>query len=123
MTVKARVLVTGDKGYIGSVLTGLLTERGHSVVGLDSGYYEECLIDASPAAYPCIRRDIRDVVASDLDGMDAIIHLAGLSNDPLGELSPRLTEHINLDGTLRLARLARETGVRRFVYASSQSMY
>lgn len=121
--MKGKVLVTGSKGYIGSVLTDVLLESEYSVVGLDTGYYEECLIDASPAPYPCIARDIREVTAADLDGIDAIIHLAGLSNDPLGELSPRLTEHINLDGTLRLAKLAREAGVRRMVYASSQSMY
>lgn len=121
--MKGKVLVTGSKGYIGSVLTDVLLESEYSVVGLDTGYYEECLIDASPAPYPCIARDIREVIAADLDGIDAIIHLAGLSNDPLGELSPRLTEHINLDGTLRLAKLAREAGVRRMVYASSQSMY
>lgn len=117
------MLVTGSKGYIGSVLTEVLAESGYSVVGLDTGYYEECLIDASPVPYPCIARDIRDVTAADLEGIDAIIHLAGLSNDPIGELSPRLTEHINLDGTLRIAKLAREVGVRRMVYASSQSMY
>ena len=119
----AKVLVTGDKGYIGSVLTGVLASRGHAVVGLDIGYFQECLIDASPAPYPSIQRDIRDVTAADLAGIDAVIHLAGLSNDPLGEFSPRLTEQINFEGTLRLARLAREAGIRRFVYASSQSMY
>lgn len=121
--MKQTVLVTGDKGYIGSVLTGVLAERGYAVVGLDVGYYEDCLIDAAPPAYRSIARDVRDVTAADLRGVDAVIHLAGLSNDPLGELAPRLTEQINFDGTLRLAVLAREAGVRRFVYASSQSMY
>lgn len=123
MTPKGKVLVTGAKGYIGSVLTDVLAARGYAVVGLDTGYYDECLIDASPAPYPCIIRDIRDVEPADLEGIDAVVHLAGLSNDPLGELSPRLTEHINFEGTLRLARLARQAGVRRMVYASSQSMY
>ena len=123
MTSKGKVLVTGAQGYIGSVLTDVLKQRGYAVVGLDTGYYQDCLIDESPLSYPCIARDIRDVTAADLEGIDAIVHLAGLSNDPLGELSPRLTERINLDGTLRLARLAREVGVRRIVYASSQSMY
>lgn len=123
MSHKGTVLVTGAKGYIGSVLTDVLAERGFSVVGLDTGYYDECLIDAAPAPYRCIARDIRDVTAQDLEGIDAIVHLAGLSNDPLGELAPMLTEHINLEGTVRLARAARDVGIRRFVYASSQSMY
>jgi len=123
VTPRGKVLVTGAKGYIGSVLTDVLSERGYEVVGLDAGYYAECLLDAGPAPYPCITRDIRDVCAADLEGIDAVIHLAGLSNDPLGELSPSLTEKINLQGTLRLATLAREAGVRRMVYASSQSMY
>jgi nucleoside-diphosphate-sugar epimerase len=123
MSEKQTVLVTGDKGYIGSVLTGMLAERGYGVVGLDAGYFEECLVDAPPPPYRAIARDVRDVTAADLRGIDAVIHLAGLSNDPLGELAPRLTEQINFEGTLRLARLAREAGVHRFVYASSQSMY
>ena len=117
------VLVTGAKGYVGSVLTDVLLDRGYTVVGLDTGYYEECLIGDAPKPYRCIVRDIRDVVAADLEGINAIVHLAGLSNDPIGELSPTLTEHINLEGTLRLATLARAAGVQRFVYASSQSMY
>lgn len=123
MTTQRKVLVTGSTGYIGSVLTDVLAARGYAVVGLDAGYYNECLIDAAPTAYPCLQRDIRDVEAADLEGVDAIVHLAGLSNDPLGELSPRLTEDINFEGTMRLATLAREAGVRRMVYASSQSMY
>jgi nucleoside-diphosphate-sugar epimerase len=123
VTANANVLVTGDKGYIGSVLTGLLAERGYGVVGLDTGYYEDCLIEGVPRSYPSIRRDIRDVAPEDLKGIDLIIHLAALSNDPLGELSPGLTEEINFHGTVRLAQLAREPGIRRMVYASSQSMY
>jgi nucleoside-diphosphate-sugar epimerase len=123
VTSKGTVLVTGALGYIGSVLTDELRQCGYAVVGLDTGYYEDCLIDERPLSYPCIARDIRDVTAADLEGIDAIVHLAGLSNDPLGELSPTLTERINLQGTLRLATLARQVGVRRIVYASSQSMY
>jgi nucleoside-diphosphate-sugar epimerase len=123
VTPQGKILVTGAKGYIGSVLTDVLAARGYAVVGLDAGYYDECLIDAAPAPFPCIVRDIRDVEPADLEGIDAVVHLAGLSNDPLGELSPRLTEHINFDGTMRLATLARQAGVRRMVYASSQSMY
>jgi nucleoside-diphosphate-sugar epimerase len=117
------VLVTGDKGYIGSVLTAVLMERGYSVVGLDTAYYGECLLEPAPALYPSVFRDIRDVTEADVRGFDAIIHLAALSNDPLGELAPGLTEEINFRATVRLAHLARDAGVRRFVYSSSQSMY
>ena len=119
----AKVLVTGDKGYVGSVLTDVLLHRGYSVVGYDTGYYQECLVEPNSSTYPSIGRDIRDISTSDFDGIDAVVHLAALSNDPLGELAPTLTEQINLQGTIRLAKCAREAGVRRLVYASSQSMY
>lgn len=122
MTIR-RVLVTGSSGYIGSVLTGVLIEQGREVTGLDTGYYAECVLGANGPSYRLIDRDIRDVQPEDVENIDAIIHLAALSNDPLGEFSPGLTEEINRDGTLRLARLARDAGVGRFVYASSQSMY
>lgn len=118
-----RVLVTGDQGYIGSVLTTVLAGRGYSVTGLDTAYYADCLLEPAPSAHTSIARDIRDVTVSDLDGVDAIVHLAALSNDSLGELAPGLTEEINFHATVRLATLARDAGVRRFVYASSQSMY
>lgn len=117
------VMVTGDKGYIGSVLTEVLLQRGYQVTGLDTGYYADCLLTPQEPVYQSLRRDLRDVQPEDLRGLDSIVHLAALSNDPLGELSPGLTEQINLQATLRLATLAREIGVRRFVYASSQSMY
>lgn len=120
---KGTVLVTGDKGYIGSVLTTLLLERGYSVRGLDTGYYADCLLDEQVQAYPALSKDIRDVKAGEIRGVNAIIHLAGLSNDPLGELSPGITEEINLRATLRFAKLARDVGVSRFIFASSQSMY
>lgn len=118
-----KVLVTGNQGYVGSVLTPLLQEHGYDVVGYDVGYYAKCIL------YPCesniqqISKDIRDISESDLHGIEAVIHLAGLSNDPLGELSPGLTEEINFGGTLKLAEAARRVGVTRFIYASSQSMY
>jgi nucleoside-diphosphate-sugar epimerase len=118
-----KVLVTGDKGYIGSVLVAVLTEAGHQVFGLDSEFFAECLLFDQTTAYNSISKDIRDVVPEDLVNMDAIIHLAALSNDPLGELSPGLTEEINLDSTVRLAKMARSAGVSRFIYSSSQSMY
>lgn len=123
MSAPQAVLVTGDKGYIGSVLTGQLLDRGYAVSGLDAGYFSDCLLSEPGPAYPSVQRDIRDVTAEDLRGIESIIHLAGLSNDPLGEFSPSLTDDINLQATLRLATVARTAGVRRFVYASSQSMY
>ena len=118
-----KTLVTGNKGYIGSVLTRVLIDRGYEVYGYDIGYYEDCLLCVWPENYGHIKKDIRDVEKSDLRGVDAVIHLAALSNDPLGELAPGLTEEINLQGTLRLAEVAKSAGVGRFIYASSQSMY
>ena len=118
-----KVLVTGNLGYIGSVLVPILLNKGYDVVGYDIGYYEDCLLYKSEQKITQIKKDIRDVNADDLIGIDAIIHLAALSNDPLGELSPGLTENINLDGTLKIANLAKKTGVKRFIYSSSQSMY
>ena len=118
-----RVLVTGNLGYIGTVLAPYLMERGHQVRGLDVGYFADCLLEPAPEIADQLWRDIRDVEVSDLEGMEAVVHLAGLSNDPLGEFDTALTEEINLAGTIRLSELARQAGVRRFVYASSQSMY
>src|SRR5690348_14214153 len=105
-----KVLVTGDRGYIGSVLTTVLAERGFAVAGLDTGFFEECNLAPVNEAYPRLQRDIRDVTAKDLEGVTDIIHLAGLSNDPLGELAPNLTEEINFQGTMRLAELAKQVG-------------
>ena len=119
-----RVLVTGSEGYIGSVLAPLLEDAGHDVEGLDTGFYRGCDFgrsDTAPAT--ARRRDIRDVLPAELEGLDAIVHLAALSNDPVGDLDPSLTAEINYEATLRLARGAREAGVRRFVFASSCSMY
>ena len=118
-----RILVTGDRGYIGSVLTPLLLEREYEVYGYDTGYYADCLLHELGINYPLLNKDIREVSPEDVDSIDAIIHLAGLSNDPLGELAPGLTEEINYKATIRLAEIARAAGVRRFIYASSQSMY
>ena len=118
-----KILVTGNKGYIGSVLVPLLIRQGHEVRGYDVGYFEDCLLHPINENYPHIRKDIRDIEKEDVEGTDAVIHLAGLSNDPLGELSPGLTEEINLQGTLKLAEFAKITGIRRFIYSSSQSMY
>ena len=118
-----KVLVTGDLGYVGSVLVPILVERGCEVVGLDIGYFADCSLIPIDVRYQRISKDLRDVSAKDVHGIDAIIHLAGLSNDPAGELQPKLTEQINLDATIRLGQLAKSAGVKRFVYASSQSMY
>ena len=118
-----KVMVTGERGYIGSVLVPILKEKGYEVVGYDSGYFSENLLEQFDEDYLKITKDIRDITREDLKGVDAIIHLAGLSNDPLGEFSPELTEDINCHGTTRLAEMAKDVGVSRFVYASSQSMY
>ncbi|TET83274.1 MAG: SDR family oxidoreductase [Anaerolineales bacterium] len=120
-----RVLVTGHKGYIGTIMVPMLIESGHDVVGLDSDLYEQCTFGDEDGIQniPTLKKDIRDVEASDLDGFDAVIHLAGLSNDPLGDLDPELTDEINHVAAVRLARLAKEVGVTRFIFSSSCSSY
>ena len=118
-----RVLVTGHRGYIGSVLVPFVARAGHEVVGLDSDYYEACTFGAGLPAVREIRKDIRDVEARDLEGFDAVVHLAALSNDPLGDLNPELTYDINYRGTVRVAAAAKEAGVSRFVFSSSCSNY
>jgi len=119
-----KVLVTGNNGYIGSMLTRLLLEKGYQVTGLDTNYYRGC--DFSSYHYPQIKqieKDIRTVSKEDLENVDAVIHLAALSNDPLGSFDPKLTDDVNHVSTVRLANLAREARIRRFIYASSCSMY
>jgi nucleoside-diphosphate-sugar epimerase len=118
-----RLLVTGDKGYIGSVMVPILTAAGHEVVGLDSDYYEACTFGEGLPKVQAIRRDIRDVEKKDLEGFEAVVHLAALSNDPLGNLNPELTYDINHRGTVRVATLAKEAGVKRFLFSSSCSNY
>src|SRR4051812_42466324 len=103
-----RVLVTGHDGYIGSVMQRVLRAAGHEVTGLDTCYFEECGGTSALPAIPVIRKDIRDVVASDLEGFDAVIHLAALCNDPLGDLNPQWTSEINHLASHRLAELAKE---------------
>ncbi len=118
-----RVLVAGDRGYIGAVLVPFLREAGHQVDGLDLGLYEGCDLGPAPetsADAPC---DMRDVAAGALAGYDAVLCLAALSNDPLGDLNPAATYSVNLDGTLHLAQAAKEAGVERFLFASSCSLY
>jgi nucleoside-diphosphate-sugar epimerase len=119
-----RVLVAGDRGYIGAVLVPFLRAAGHQVDGLDLGLYEGC--DLGPAAegtWPWQPRDMRDAEAGELAGYDAVVCLAALSNDPVGHLNPKATLSVNLEGTLQLARAARDAGVERFLFASSCSLY
>jgi nucleoside-diphosphate-sugar epimerase len=119
-----RVLVAGDRGYIGAVLTRLLRDSGHDVRGLDLGLYEGCdLGPALPAAAGSVPLDMRDVSADQLTGYDAVLCLAALSNDPLGDLNPAATYSVNLDGTLQLARAAKEARIERFLFSSSCSLY
>ena len=118
-----RVLVTGSHGYIGSVVAPLLADAGHDVVGLDTFFYRGCDFGSEVGQVESLSRDVREVAPADLEGFDAIVHLAALSNDPVGDLDAGLTAEINCDATLRLARAGREAGVRRFVFASSCSMY
>src|SRR5919109_2737620 len=118
-----RVLLTGHQGYLGTVMAPVLTAAGHEVVGLDAGLFAECVLGPMPADPPGQRVDLRDVTAEHVAGVDAVIHLAALSNDPLGSLAPELTYDINHHASVRLARLARDAGVRRFLYASTCSVY
>ena len=119
------VLVTGHLGYIGTVLTPMLVNAGHKVTGLDSDLYSRCTYTAGGeiCEVATIRKDVRDVEAADLAGFDAVLHLAALSNDPLGNLKPGLTDEINHRASVRIAELAKRAGVRRFVLASSCSNY
>ena len=120
-----RVLVTGQRGYIGAVLVPIFEAAGHEVVGLDSDLYRGCDF-GDPAAVPAVRQvadDLRDVTVDELDGIEAIVHLAALSNDPLSDLDPALTYDINHLASVRLARLGRDAGVRRFLFSSSCSNY
>ena len=118
-----RVLVTGHDGYIGTVLVPMFQAAGHEVVGLDSGLFEDCIFGKDVPKIAAIRKDLRDVKVSDLASFDAIVHLAGLSNDPLGDLNPALTSDVNHLASVRLARLAKEARVARFLFSSSCSTY
>ncbi|GAA3491117.1 NAD-dependent epimerase/dehydratase family protein [Streptomyces cremeus] len=118
-----RVLLTGHQGYLGTVMAPVLAAAGHEVVGLDSGLFADCVLGPAPDDPAGHRVDLRDVTAGHLAGVDAVIHLAALSNDPLGSLAPELTYAINHHASVRLAKLARDAGVRRFLYASTCSVY
>jgi nucleoside-diphosphate-sugar epimerase len=118
-----RILVTGHHGYVGSVVAPALRDAGNQVVGLDTFYYSGCDFGAPADFEPVLSLDVRDVRPDDLVSFDAIVHLAALSNDPLGDFNPNWTYSLNRDGTISLARAAKEAGVQRFVFASSCSMY
>ncbi|MFE5856134.1 NAD-dependent epimerase/dehydratase family protein [Streptomyces sp. NPDC056500] len=118
-----RVLLTGHQGYLGTVMAPVLAAAGHEVVGLDSGLFAHCVLGPTPADPPGHRVDLRDITAEHATGVDAVIHLAALSNDPLGALAPDLTYDINHHASVHLARLARDAGVQRFLYASTCSVY
>jgi nucleoside-diphosphate-sugar epimerase len=118
-----KVLVTGHRGYIGVEMVSELRKAGHDVVGLDTGLYDECDFMAPPDEVPNVNVDLRDVTAAQLKGIDAVLHLAALSNDPLGDLNPGITYDINQHASVRLARAAKEAGVRRFLFSSSCSLY
>jgi nucleoside-diphosphate-sugar epimerase len=119
-----RVLVTGHHGYVGSVLVPLLLDAGHEITGLDSFLFEGCDFgaDAGPVV-PAVRKDVRDVDAADLEGFDAVVHLAALSNDPIGDLNPQCTYAINHRAAVTLAQAAKQAGVERFLFSSSCSLY
>jgi nucleoside-diphosphate-sugar epimerase len=118
-----KVLLTGHKGYIGAVAAPILEAAGHEVVGLDTDLFSGCDLGEETPKIPEIRKDIRDLTEADLDGTDAVVHMAALSNDPLGDLDVSLTYDINYRASVELAQLAKAAGVKRFVFSSSCSTY
>jgi nucleoside-diphosphate-sugar epimerase len=118
-----KVLVTGHAGYIGTVLVPMLLQSGHEVVGLDTDLFERSTFSDGIAEIPEIRKDVRDVTVQDVKGFEAILHLAGLSNDPLGDLNPQLTFEINHQASVKLAKVAKQAGVQRYIFSSSCSNY
>ncbi|RJQ14294.1 MAG: NAD(P)-dependent oxidoreductase [Nitrospiraceae bacterium] len=118
-----KVLLTGDTGYIGTILCPILQRHGHEVTGLDTDLYEKCTFTGSVHDIKNLKKDVRDVELRDVEGFDAVIHLAGLSNDPLGDYRAELTEEINEKASIRLAVVAKKAGVKRFLFASSCSNY
>ena len=119
-----KILVTGTEGYLGSLLPPLLIERGHEIIGVDTGFYKVgWLYNGTEVTAKTLNKDIRHITLEDLQGVEAIVHMAELSNDPTGQLSPNITYDINHKGSVRLAELAKQAGVRRFVYMSSCSVY
>ncbi len=119
-----RIFVTGTNGYLGSLLAPELVRRGNEVIGLDTGYYKDRMLYRDGETTPLtLDKDLRQIEAGDLKGVDAVVHMAELSNDPAGQLAPHITYEINHKGSVRLAELAKRAGIRRFVYMSSCSVY
>ncbi len=119
-----KILVTGTEGYLGSLLAPLLMQHGHEVLGVDTGFYKVgWLYNATELTPKTLNKDIRHITAEDLEGIEAVVHMAELSNDPTGQLAPNITYEINHQGSVRLAELAKAAGVERFVYMSSCSVY
>jgi nucleoside-diphosphate-sugar epimerase len=119
-----KVLVTGTEGYLGCLFAPLLLEHGHEVIAVDTGFYKVgWLYNGTELTAKTLNKDIRNITLEDLEGVDAIVHMAELSNDPTGQLSPTITYDINHKGSVRLAELAKRAGVQRFVYMSSCSVY
>lgn len=118
-----RVLVTGDRGYIGAVLVPFIQTAGHEVAGLDAGWYDGCDFGPAPTEIKSSTADIREVTADDLVGFDAVMHLAAISNDPIGHLNPAATYSVNADGAIHVAAMAKAAGVPRFLFSSSCSLY
>lgn len=118
-----RVLITGNLGYVGTELSSYLLKYQMNLSGLDSGYYRECLLDAEHRDIPTKIKDIRDIVVEDFLNFNVVVHLAALSNDPIGELDSDLTYQINRDASIKAAKLAREAGATRFIFVSTQSIY
>ena len=123
MTAQQRILVTGHQGYIGSVMVPHLLRAGYAVTGMDTGYFEQCTYVSDTQKIPWICKDIREVDETDFHGVYGVIHLAALSNDPIGNLDSRWTEEINLQASVRIAHLAKAAGVERFLFSSSCIMY
>ena len=123
MSSTNKVLITGNLGYIGRVMSPLLRRAGYHVTGLDTGWFAGCTFGQEETPTPTIRKDLREIERDDLKGFDSIVHLAGMCNDPMGDLNPQVTMEVNYFASLRMAEIAREVGVRRFVFSSSCSIY
>jgi nucleoside-diphosphate-sugar epimerase len=118
-----RVLVAGDRGYLGAVIVPFLLQAGHDVVGLDAGWYDGCDFGQPPSSYEQRTGDIRDVHPDELTGLDAVVNLAAISNDPVGDVNPEITYAVNADGAIHLGQMAKAAGVPRYVFSSSCSLY
>jgi nucleoside-diphosphate-sugar epimerase len=118
-----QILITGHEGYIGAVMIPALLAEGHELIGLDTGYFEDCSFGEYTSPIDSLQKDLRDVRQQDLDGVDAVVHLAAISNDPLGNMNPQCTYEINHKASVHLAELAKKAGVKRFIYSSSCSVY